>query len=48
MRGNDSILRALSKPPDEMRAGIHEARAFFERAKALPLDPKLVNPLLHG
>jgi adenylate cyclase len=37
MRGNDSILRALPKPPDEMRDGIHEARAFFERA--LKIDP---------
>jgi adenylate cyclase len=37
MRGNDSILRALPKSPEEMRDGIHEARAFFERA--LKIDP---------
>ena len=37
MRGTDSLLRAFSKPPEEMRDGIHEARAFFERA--LQIDP---------
>jgi adenylate cyclase len=37
MRGNDSILRALPKPPEEMRDGIDQARAFFEHA--LQIDP---------
>jgi TolB-like protein len=37
MRGIDAIQRALPKSPEEMRDGIHQARAFFERA--LQIDP---------
>jgi TolB-like protein/Flp pilus assembly protein TadD len=37
MRGTDALLRAFSKPPEEMRDGFHQARAFFERA--LQIDP---------
>jgi adenylate cyclase len=43
MRGWDTILRADSKSPEEMREGSHEARALFERA--LQIDPNYADAL---
>jgi adenylate cyclase len=43
MRGWDTIYRADSKSPEEMREGSHEARALFERA--LQIDPNYPDAL---
>jgi tetratricopeptide (TPR) repeat protein len=43
MRGTDSLLGAFSKPPEEMREGIHQGRSFFERT--LQIDPNDANAL---